>query len=90
MVDLADLDAAGHQILTDAVVVVEHEARRHVDVARPRPGRGGAEVVVGAAGPEMVAWSLADVSDRVEVLDPPAVRDELARIGRELVGRYAG
>jgi len=46
-------------------------------------------VRVGAPTPLDIARDLAGWGSAVEVLDPPPVRAELARIGAELVGRYA-
>lgn len=51
-------------------------------------GEHTVEVVVGAARVEMLAWMLAGWGARVEVLEPPEVRHQLARIGSELVERY--
>jgi predicted DNA-binding transcriptional regulator YafY len=45
--------------------------------------RLGAHLVVGLAE-QLAGWG-----SRIEVLDPPEVQAELARIGTELVGRYA-
>lgn len=49
-----------------------------------------ARVAVGAPTPLDLARTLAGWGALVEVLDPPAVQAELARIGTELVDRYAG
>ena len=49
---------------------------------------GRVEVEVGARTAAMIAERLAGWGGQVEVVDPPEVRAELARIGRELVSRY--
>jgi predicted DNA-binding transcriptional regulator YafY len=49
-------------------------------------GRVLVEIGVQSAG--AVTWEIAGYGDRIEVLDPPEVRDALARIGAELVARY--
>jgi predicted DNA-binding transcriptional regulator YafY len=57
-----------------------------------RPGesaQGRTEVRVGAPTPRDIARTLSGWGATVEVLDPPAVRAELARIGTELAGLYA-
>jgi predicted DNA-binding transcriptional regulator YafY len=51
---------------------------------------GRARVRLAAPTPLDIARNLAGWGGRVEVLDPPAVRDQLARIGTELAARYAG
>ncbi|GII78018.1 transcriptional regulator [Sphaerisporangium rufum] len=72
---------------------------RHVPILRDhfgrhcrpddRPGPGGrARVRLGAPTPLDIARQLAGWGSAVEVLDPPQVRAELARIGAELTGRY--
>ena len=48
------------------------------------PGR----VLLAAPTPLNIARNLAGWGSMVEVLEPPAVRGELVRIGNELVGRY--
>ncbi len=49
---------------------------------------GRVEVEIGARSAAMIAEQLAGWGDVVEVVGPAAVRDELARIGRQLVARY--
>jgi predicted DNA-binding transcriptional regulator YafY len=49
---------------------------------------GRLEVEIGARTAGMIAERLAGWGDAVEVVDPPEVREELARIGRQLVQRY--
>ncbi|GAA4606357.1 putative DNA-binding transcriptional regulator YafY [Actinoplanes octamycinicus] len=51
---------------------------------------GRARVRVGAPAPRDLARTLAGWGAMVEVLGPPEVRAALARIGTELVARYAG
>ncbi|WP_430782890.1 helix-turn-helix transcriptional regulator [Actinoplanes sp. G11-F43] len=50
---------------------------------------GRARVRVGAPEPRDIARTLSGWGSAVEVLEPPAVRAELARIGTELAGLYA-
>lgn len=49
---------------------------------------GRLEVEVGAGRHQMIAEQLAGWGALIEVVGPAEVRDELARIGRELVARY--
>jgi predicted DNA-binding transcriptional regulator YafY len=49
---------------------------------------GRVEVEIGARTADMLAERLAGWSDVIEVVDPPEVREALARIGRALVARY--
>ncbi|WP_405016127.1 WYL domain-containing protein [Kitasatospora sp. NBC_00070] len=49
---------------------------------------GGLEVEIDGPSAEVVAAQLAGLGARVEVLDPPAARQELARLGAELVALY--
>jgi len=49
---------------------------------------GRARVLLAAPTPLDIARNLAGWGSMVEVLEPPAVRSELVRIGKELVGRY--
>jgi predicted DNA-binding transcriptional regulator YafY len=51
-------------------------------------GDGRVEVELGAQTATMIAERLAGWGTLLEVLGPPEVRDELARIGHELVDRY--
>jgi predicted DNA-binding transcriptional regulator YafY len=50
---------------------------------------GRVEVELGMAYPNRIAEQLAGWGDHVEVVSPPEVRDLLARIGSQLVARYA-
>ncbi|MFR9775062.1 helix-turn-helix transcriptional regulator [Micromonospora sp. MS34] len=54
------------------------------------PVDGRVRVRVAAPTPLDIARQLAGWGALVEVVDPPSVRDELARIGAELVTRHAG
>ncbi len=81
---------------TWATVLIE---RRFVDILRDRFGRhcqdageaddGRARMRVAAPTPLDLARNLAGWGGQVEVLEPDAVRDQLARIGRELATAYA-
>lgn len=72
---------------------------RYVPVLRDQFGRhceddgeaddGRTRVRLGAPTPLDIARQLAGWGALVEVLEPPSVRAELARIGAELTGRYA-
>ncbi|HEY3469453.1 MAG TPA: WYL domain-containing protein [Amycolatopsis sp.] len=82
-------------LLTADVVL----ARRHLDVMRGRFGRhcepvadlpgDRVRVRVAAPAPIMIAQELAGWGALVEVEGPDSVRSELARLGSELVARYA-
>ncbi|GLZ43497.1 YafY family protein [Actinokineospora sp. NBRC 105648] len=82
---------------TWATVLVE---TRFVFVLRDRFGRhcvpeadladGRSRVRLGAPNPLDIARDLAGWGAMIEVLEPQAVRVELARIGTELAARYAG
>ncbi|HLJ99177.1 MAG TPA: WYL domain-containing protein [Streptosporangiaceae bacterium] len=82
---------------TWAVVLLE---ARFVPVLRDRFGRhfvdngivadGRARARVAAPTPRDVAQNLAGWGALIEVLEPYSVQAELARIGSELTGRYAG
>ncbi|HZD66674.1 MAG TPA: YafY family protein [Acidimicrobiales bacterium] len=52
-------------------------------------GDGREVVVIRFPTPELAAAELATLGEDVEVLSPAAVRNELARIGRRLLARYA-
>jgi predicted DNA-binding transcriptional regulator YafY len=51
-------------------------------------GDGRVEVEIGARTARMLAERLAGWGDAIEVVEPPEVRAELVRIGRELVRRH--
>lgn len=72
---------------------------RHLWVMRDRMGRHfevvGREgdrvrITVTAPTPLMIAQHLAGWGGSIEVVDPPSVQAELARLGRELADRYGG
>ncbi|MFB9385418.1 helix-turn-helix transcriptional regulator [Pseudonocardia petroleophila] len=75
-------------IETRFVPVLRTHFGRHCDAGPPGPD-GRSQVRVGAPTALDLARTLAGWGAAVEVLDPPEVRAELARIGRELAGRYA-
>jgi predicted DNA-binding transcriptional regulator YafY len=82
---------------TWATVLIE---AKFVRILRDHSGRhchtegeaddGRTRVRLAAPTPLDIARNLAGWGADVEVLEPPSVRDELARIGIELAGRYAG
>jgi predicted DNA-binding transcriptional regulator YafY len=49
---------------------------------------GRVEVELRGEGVPMLAWELAGFGARIEVVDPPDLRDHLARIGAELLAAY--
>jgi predicted DNA-binding transcriptional regulator YafY len=49
---------------------------------------GHVEVVVGTDSAEAATWQLAGFGTWLEVIDPPEVRDHLARLGSQLVDQY--
>ncbi len=98
------LDAAWQQVVgaveekrsrTWATLLIE---TRFVAILRDHFGRhchpeaefddGRSRVRVAAPTPRDIARNLAGWGSMVEVLEPPAVQAELARIGSELTGRY--
>lgn len=73
--------------------------QRHVWVMQDRLGRNcevdgtdgdRVRLRITAPTPLMIAQELAGWGGSIEVLDPPEVRAELARLGRELTDRYSG
>lgn len=101
-----DLSAAWDRVVSEvehrrsgvsATVVV---AARHVPVLETQYGRhctvvdtlddGRVRVRLAAPTPLMIAQQLAGWGGLVDVEDSPEVRAELARLGAELVARYAG
>ncbi|GAB3056829.1 WYL domain-containing protein [Intrasporangium mesophilum] len=100
-----DLDAAWQAVVDEmerrrsgtwATVLVEtrfapilaDQFGRHVEVEADLPD-GRTRVRVGAPAPRDIARTLAGWGAMVEVVEPDAVRAELARIGAELATRYA-
>ena len=81
----------------DATVLI---GASHVAILRKQFGRqcevlgltGDArvQVRVSAPTPLMIAQTLAGWGDLIEVVEPPSLRAELARLGSELVARYGG
>ncbi|MDQ3310704.1 MAG: YafY family transcriptional regulator [Actinomycetota bacterium] len=59
-----------------------------VTVLDERRDDGRAEVEIGSSSAHLIAQQLAGWGNGIEVLEPDAVRDELARIGTELVAAY--
>jgi hypothetical protein len=55
----------------------------------PKAADGRVEIDVGGAHERAIAWEVAGFGGLVELVAPPAVRAELARIGAELTARYA-
>nr|WP_281373102.1 transcriptional regulator [Kineococcus aurantiacus] len=88
-------EVESRRALTTAVVVLP---TRHLPVLREQFGRhctgarelggGRTRCHVAAPTPLDLARTLAGWGAGLEVEEPPAVRHELARIGRELAGRY--
>jgi len=78
-------------VLIDArfVPVLRAQFGRHCH-ADGEPGGGRARVRLAAPTPLDIARHLAGWGAMIEVLEPLAVQAELARIGAELTGRYAG
>jgi predicted DNA-binding transcriptional regulator YafY len=73
--------------------------QRHVWVMQDRLGRNcevdgtdgdRVRLKITAPTPLMIAQELAGWGGSIEVLDPPEVQAELARLGRELTDRYSG
>lgn len=75
-------------VLVDAryLPVLRSRFGRHCEVLGERDGR--VEAKVAAHWVRSIAEQLAGWGDLVEVVEPEPVRAELARIGRELTGRY--
>jgi predicted DNA-binding transcriptional regulator YafY len=69
------------------VPVVQSHFGRHCAIHGTEPD-GRMKLSVSAHTPVSIAEQLAGWGATVEVIDPPAVRQELARIGRELIQRY--
>jgi hypothetical protein len=60
---------------------------RHCHASAQR-GHGRARVRIAAPTPLDIARNLAGWGAMIEVIDPPTVRAELARIGAELAAQY--
>ena len=73
---------------TRYVYVLRDQFGRHCHVEAELDD-GRTRVRLGAPTPLDIARHLAGWGSMVEVVDPPAVQDELARIGAELSARYA-
>ena len=63
-------------------------AVRHQHQVLAETADGRVEVEVGAPSAERIAEDLAGWGALLEVVEPDEVREQLARIGRELVERY--
>lgn len=68
--------------------VLQDRMGRHCEVIGPVED-GRIKVRVTAPTPLIIAQQLAGWGGSIEVLDPPSVQSELARLGRELTTRYA-
>ncbi|MGW4508420.1 helix-turn-helix transcriptional regulator [Streptomyces sp. NPDC004436] len=73
----------------DALGLLQRFLGGRVRVGAPLPD-GWTEVWVDGPAAKALAGHLAGLGARVEVLEPPEVRQWLARIGAELTGMYAG
>ncbi|WP_328323637.1 WYL domain-containing protein [Kribbella sp. NBC_00382] len=69
--------------------VMQDRHGRHVEVIGPVDD-GRIKLRLTAPSPLMIAQHLAGWGRMVEVLDPPSVQAELARLGKELAARYSG
>jgi hypothetical protein len=72
-------------IETRFVPVLRTQFGRHCH-ADSEPGNGRARVRIAAPTPLDIARHLAGWGAMIEVIEPPSVQAELARIGAELVG----
>lgn len=61
---------------------------RRVTVGEP-DNEGCVQVCIRGESVDLLATQLAGFGERLQVLDPPEVRQRLARIGEELIGTYA-
>jgi predicted DNA-binding transcriptional regulator YafY len=68
--------------------VMQDRHGRHVEVVGP-VGDGRIKLRLTAPTPLMIAQHLAGWGGMIEVLDPPSVQAELARLGKELAARYS-
>jgi predicted DNA-binding transcriptional regulator YafY len=71
------------------VWVMKDRHGRHLEVVGP-VADGRIELRLTAPTPLMIAQHLAGWGGTIEVLDPPSVQAELARLGTELATRYSG
>ncbi|MEU4389979.1 WYL domain-containing protein [Kribbella sp. NPDC023855] len=71
------------------VWVMKDRHGRHVEVVGP-VADGRIKLRLTAPTPLMIAQHLAGWGGTIEVIDPPSVQAELARLGTELVTRYSG
>jgi predicted DNA-binding transcriptional regulator YafY len=69
--------------------VMQDRHGRHVEVVGPVED-GRIKLRLTAPTPLMIAQHLAGWGGMIEVLDPPSVQAELARLGTELATRYSG
>jgi predicted DNA-binding transcriptional regulator YafY len=69
--------------------VMQDRLGRHCEVLGA-PENGWVRTRITAPTPLMIAQHLAGWGGSIEVLDPPSVQAELARLGAELVSRYDG
>lgn len=69
--------------------VMQDRHGRHVEVVGPVDD-GRIKLRLTAPTPLMIAQHLAGWGGMIEVLDPPSVQAELARLGTELATRYSG
>ncbi|MEV0294122.1 WYL domain-containing protein [Nocardia sp. NPDC050710] len=81
--------AATVLIAPELLPVLRNQQGRHCEVDGPVED-GRIQVRVTAPTPRMIAQQLAGWGAEIEVLAPQSVRDELAILGAELVGRYRG
>ncbi len=75
-------------IAPELVWVLQRQFGRHCSVSDDVRADGRAAVTVAARNPLDIAQVLAGYGDSAEVVQPAAVRAELARLGGELVARY--
>ena len=76
-------------IVADAVGLLRMMFGTRVRIG-PAGADGRVEIEVRGAHVPALAGELAGLGGRVDIVEPPEVRDELARIGAELTARYGG
>ena len=76
-------------IVADAIGLLRMMFGTRVRIG-PAGADGRVEIEVRGAHVPALAGELAGLGGRVDIVEPPEVRDELARIGAELTARYAG